>query len=84
MNNTQTSEHVRDHESAGAQPEIQTTLSTPAQPIYPTWPTSRPGPSSKQPSAKMRSINAFRPEQFAEIGYDQATGEPAEADPQRY
>lgn len=54
------------------------------QPHYPNWPTSLPGPFKMQPPPNMRSINALRSEQFAEINYDQMTGEPAEADPPRY
>ncbi len=77
---------------AAAIPEVQqsatqTTLpaSTPAaaraiqpdiQPHYPEWPTSKPGPCVKLPPPGMRPVNAFRSEQVAEIGYNQAAGEP--------
>ncbi|WP_149404719.1 hypothetical protein [Dictyobacter arantiisoli] len=54
------------------------------QPDFPVWPTSLPGPMRKQPPTKMRSINSVRSEQLTEIGYNQETGEPAEADPHRY
>lgn len=53
------------------------------QPTYPNWPTSRPGPQVKQPPPGMRSINSLRPEQMAEIGYNQETGEPSTSDPLR-
>jgi hypothetical protein len=44
---------------------------------YPSWPTSKPGPQSTQPTPGTRSINSFRPEQAAEIGYNQETAEPS-------
>jgi len=53
------------------------------EPYYPSWPTSKPGPQSTPPLAGTRSINAFRPEQVAEIGYNQETGEPLVDSPQR-
>jgi hypothetical protein len=84
MNNIQTSERVDKEAFAVLEPEIQHTLPTTVPPHYPIWPTSLPGPFRKQPPAHMRSINAIRSEQLAEIGYDQETGEPEEADPHRY
>src|SRR3954447_22847134 len=47
------------------------------EPRYPSWPSSKPGPQSTPPLAGMRPINTFRPEQVAEIGYNQETGEPS-------
>jgi hypothetical protein len=53
------------------------------QPVWPTWPTSKPGPHSTPPAPGTRPINKLRPEQFAEIGYNQQTGESATQDPLR-
>jgi len=53
------------------------------EPRYPSWPTSKPGPQSTSPLAGMRPINVFRPEQVAEIGYNQETGEPSVDSAQR-
>ena len=53
------------------------------QPSYPTWPTSVPGPLATPPPPGMRPINAIRPEQVVEVGYNQETGEPATQDPHR-
>jgi hypothetical protein len=50
---------------------------------YPSWPTSKPGPRSTSPLAGMRSVNPFRPEQMAEIGYNQEIGQPSVDSPQR-
>ncbi|HTI15675.1 MAG TPA: hypothetical protein VL461_14115 [Dictyobacter sp.] len=61
----------------------QTTGIERMKPIYPTWPTSKPGPQVKQPPAGMKPVNAFRPEQVAELGYDQSTGEPGVSSPGR-
>ena len=47
------------------------------QPNWPSWPSSKPGPRSTPPPAGMRPINALRPEQLEEVGYNQQTGEPA-------
>ena len=47
------------------------------QPSWPSWPTSKPGPRSTPPIPGMRPMNAFRSEQFKEMGYNQQTGEPA-------
>ena len=53
-------------------------------PHYPNWPTSRPGPLASQPGVGQRPINALRPEQMAEAGYNQETGTPRKQDPERY
>ncbi len=53
------------------------------QPHYPGWPTSVPGPRSTPPPPGMRPINAIRPEQVVEVGYNQETGEPSTTDPRR-
>jgi hypothetical protein len=53
------------------------------EPDYPSWPTSKPGPQSTLPRTGTRSINAFRPEQVVEIGYDRETGESSVDSPQR-
>ncbi len=47
------------------------------------WPTSRPGPRKKTPPPGMRPINAIRPEQVAEVGYNQEAGTPAVDSPLR-
>ena len=54
------------------------------KPIYPHWPTSKHGPRATTPPPGMRPINAIRAEQVVEVGYNQATGEPATQDPRRY
>lgn len=56
----------------------------PATPHFPGWPTSKPGPRKTMPPPGTRPINALRPEQVAEVGYNQETGEPSTAHPQRY
>src|SRR3954447_26790040 len=53
------------------------------EPRYPSWPTSKPGPQSTSPLAGMSSINPFRPEQVAEIAYNQETGQPSVDSSQR-
>jgi len=53
------------------------------KPIYPQWPTSKRGPTVTPPPPGQRSINAIRAEQMVEVGYNQATGEPATQDPRR-
>lgn len=54
-----------------------------AQPRYLDWPTSVPGPRSTPTPPGMRPINAVRPEQVVEVGYNQVTGEPSTTDPRR-
>ncbi len=54
------------------------------KPNYPHWPTSKHGPRATPPPPGMRPINAIRAEQVVEVGYNQATGEPATQDPRRY
>ncbi len=44
---------------------------------FPEWPTSRRGPQSTPPPPGTHSMNPLRPEQLAEIGYNQETGEPS-------
>jgi hypothetical protein len=44
--------------------------------IFPEWPTSKRGPQATPPPPGTRSINPLRPEQLAEVGYNQETGEP--------
>jgi hypothetical protein len=53
------------------------------RPRYPAWPTSKPGPRVTPLLPGMRAINAFRPEQGAEIAYNQETGEPSVESPAR-
>ncbi|HTK06779.1 MAG TPA: hypothetical protein VL485_06410 [Ktedonobacteraceae bacterium] len=43
--------------------------------VFPKWPVSKPGPWTTPPPPGMRPVNALRPEQVMEIGYDQETGE---------
>jgi hypothetical protein len=61
----------------------ETSVGPQVKPVYPSWPTSKPGPRVKLPPPGMRSVNAFRPEQVSEIGYDQETGEPGIDSPLR-
>jgi hypothetical protein len=53
------------------------------QPSWESWPTSKPGPRSTPPIPGTLPINAFRPEQCKEIGYNQQLGEPAIQSPLR-
>ena len=53
------------------------------KPQYPNWPTSRPGPLVTPPPPGMKSINAVRREQVAEVGYNQETGTPSTLSPER-
>lgn len=43
--------------------------------VYPSWPTSRPGPRTTPPPTGMKPVNAIRREQVAEVAYNQETGE---------
>lgn len=56
------------------EPEERRALTTPIP--YPSWPTSKPGPRATPPPPGMRPLNALRPEQVVEVGYNQETGEP--------
>ncbi len=58
-------------------------LQTDVRPHYPVWPTSKQGPRATPPPPGMRPVNAFRPEQVAELDYNQATGEPSVESPAR-
>ena len=51
--------------------------------VFPTWPTSKPGPLSTPPPPGMKPVSAIRSEQVAEINYNQETGEPADQNPLR-
>jgi len=51
------------------------------QPSWQSWPTSKPGPRSTPPIPGTRPINAFRPEQFKEMGNNQQIGESATQSP---
>ncbi len=53
------------------------------EPRYPRWPASKPGPRSAPPVPGMHPVNAFRPEQVAEIDYNQETGKPSVDSSQR-
>lgn len=61
----------------------KTSIETPVKVQWPSWPVSKPGPRKTPPPPGMRPINALRPEQVAEIGYNQETGEPGVYDPSR-
>ncbi|GER87714.1 hypothetical protein KDW_18760 [Dictyobacter vulcani] len=50
---------------------------------WPSWPTSKPGPTSMPAPAGMRPFNRVRREQVTEIGYNQETGEPSDSSPMR-
>jgi hypothetical protein len=68
-----------------ATPVIQnkTSIETAVKVQWPGWPTSKPGPQKTPPPPGMRPINALRPEQETEIGYNQETGEPGVYDSAR-
>ena len=53
------------------------------KPNYPNWPTSRPGPQATPPPPGMKATNPVRPEQVAEIGYNQEEGIPGTDNPLR-
>jgi hypothetical protein len=78
---------VQDIPMTQDQAPVIETAETPVSPIlrpsYPEWPTSKRGPQSTPSLPGTRSINALRPEQFAEIGYNQETGEPGIQSPAR-
>jgi hypothetical protein len=57
-------------------PQQQTGTIAPAAPVWPAWPTSKPGPHSTSPLPGMHPFNSFRPEQVSAVGYNQTTGEP--------
>lgn len=81
MNGSQTSRQIYKDASVISQPyNVPTTL----QPDYPTWPTSLPGPFRVLPPPGTRPINAIRSEQLVMLGYDQATGKPAEVELHHY
>ena len=84
MNNAHESKQTQKDESMSGQSKDQDALPATVRPNYPNWPTSLPGPFRKQPPKGMKSMNALRSEQFAEINYDQTVGEPEKADPHRY
>ena len=64
--------------------ETSQALNSPTlRPSYPAWPTSKRGPQSTPPPPGMRSMNSLRPEQLAEIAYNQETGEPSVDSPAR-
>ena len=48
------------------------------KPRYPSWPSSKPGPQSTLPPMGMHPVNVFRPEQVAEIAYNEQTGDSLE------
>ncbi|GCE26318.1 hypothetical protein KDA_18020 [Dictyobacter alpinus] len=56
---------------------------TTVQPSWPSWPTSKPGPTTMPPPQGMRPLNAYRREQVVEVGYNQETGKPIDASPMR-
>lgn len=58
-------------------PDGQRAIQEGAQPHYPSWPTSVPGPWETPPPEGMRPVaNPTRREQVLEIAYNQETGEP--------
>jgi hypothetical protein len=64
-------------------PQQEQTSMQKVKPVYPAWPTSKPGPQSMPVPPGMKPINAVRREQVAEIGYNQETGEPGSQSPFR-
>lgn len=91
---TETIPSVPPSAQQSAEQEAQTTLqkvpapeSTAVQPTvkpnYPNWPTSKPGPRATPPPPGMLPTHIFRTEQMTEIGYNQETGEPVDAVPER-
>jgi len=65
-------------------PNVTRAVQEGMKPVYPEWPTSKHGPRATTPPQGQRPINAIRAEQVVEVGYNQATGEPATQDPVRY
>ena len=51
-------------------------------PPLPSWPTSKPGPTTTEPPPGMRRMH-LRTEQVVEVGYDQERGEPSILSPAR-
>ena len=81
MNDIQTAGQINTDTSVISQlHNVPTTV----QPAFPTWPISLPGPFRVQPPPGTRPINAVRSEQVVMLGYDQATGKPAEAELHHY
>jgi hypothetical protein len=74
--NNQASQTKAKQPEAVVAPQQQTSTIAPAVPVWPAWPTSKPGPRSTSPLPGMHSFNSFRPEQVSEIAYNQTTGEP--------
>jgi hypothetical protein len=64
-------------------PDANKAMQERIKPNFPEWPTSKRGPMSTPPPPGMRSINPIRPEQVAEVGYNQETGEPSTQSPLR-
>lgn len=58
-------------------------IQTYTRPVYPSWPTSKPGPQNTPPPPGMKPINAMRPEQVYKVDYNQETGEPGVDSPFR-
>lgn len=52
-------------------PEERQALQRHTRPHYAPWPTSTPGPWATPPPLRTKPINALRPEQVVELGYDQ-------------
>jgi hypothetical protein len=73
-------QHVSQSEQQALQqivPSEKSAVQKRIEPRYPSWPTSRPGPQSTSPLAGMSSVNPLRPEQVAEIAYNQEKGQPS-------
>ena len=51
-------------------PEERKTLQPHLRPRYALWPTSKPGARATPPPPRMKPINALRPEQVVDFGYD--------------
>ncbi len=64
-------------------PDVTREVQQGMKPIFPQWPTSKPGPHATPPPPGQRPINALRSEQMVEVGYNQVTGEPSTQDPLR-
>ncbi|MBO0780292.1 MAG: hypothetical protein J2P37_15815 [Ktedonobacteraceae bacterium] len=84
----QQEKHTMQQESANQQLQTEvmgqeSSLQPYIRPVYPSWPVSKPGPRTTPPPPGMKSVNAQRAEQVAEVGYNQETGEPGVQSPFR-
>jgi hypothetical protein len=67
---------ITQEELKAIQPTATQVIWPEVQPIWPSWPRSKPGPHSTPPVPGMHSVNAFRPEQYVEVSNPEATEPP--------